>query len=55
MVRDVFQIPGKVQLTQHGQLRTLVLNKGHILAQPFIEALKPVMALNGVHLILRQI
>jgi hypothetical protein len=55
MVRDVFHISGKVQLTSSGQIKTLVLNKGHTLAQPFLEALQLTMALNGVRLILRQI
>ncbi len=55
MVRDVFQISGKVQLTSSGQIKTLVLNKGHTLAQPFVQAFQLAVGLDGVRLILRQI
>jgi hypothetical protein len=55
MVRDVFQISGKVLLPQRGQLKTLMLNNAHTLAPTFLEALQSVLAFNGVRLILRQI
>jgi hypothetical protein len=55
MVRDVFQITGKVQMTQQGQLISITLNRDHILALPFFEALQPVLAHDGMRLILRQI
>lgn len=55
MVRDVFHISGKVQMTQQGQLRAIILNRDHNLAPPFFEALQPVLYPNGLRLILRQI
>jgi hypothetical protein len=55
MVRDVFQIAGKVRMTQEGQLLSIVLNRTHNLAPPFLEAFQPVLAGYGVRLILHQI
>ena len=55
MVRDVFHITGKVRVNQQGQLLSITLNREHNLALPFFEALHPVLARNGLRLILRQI
>jgi hypothetical protein len=55
MVRDVFHITGKVQMTQQDQLVTIILNRDHILASPFYEALQSILADDGLRLILRKI
>lgn len=55
MVRDVFHIAGKVQMTQQGQLRSIILNRACSLAPPFLEVWKPILVCNGTRLILRQI
>lgn len=55
MVRDVFHITGKVQMTQQGQLLAIILNRDHHLAPLFSEALRPLLARYGMQLILRQI
>lgn len=55
MVRDVFQITGKVQTTEQGQLRAIILNRDHVLAPLFFDALQPVLSRYGLRLILRKI
>ena len=55
MVRDVFHIPGKVQMTNQGQLLSIILNRNHILALPFVEAMRLVLNGYDLCLILRQI
>ncbi len=55
MVRDVFHISGLVQMTQQGLLLSIILNSAHGLAPPFLQALQPILARNGLQLILRQI
>ena len=55
MVRDVFHIAGKVHMNRQGQLLSIILNKAHNLAPPFLEALQPFLARNGTLLILHQI
>jgi len=55
MVRDVFQISGKVRVTEQGQLLAIILNRDHHLALPFVEALRPVLSSDGMRFILHQI
>ncbi len=55
MVRDVFNIPGKLQMTKQGQLLSIILNRNHYLALPFVEAMRLVLKSYDLCLILRQI
>jgi hypothetical protein len=55
MVRDVFQIPGKVHFDKDKQIIRIRLNQDHQLAPAFCEAFKPFLARNGTTLILGKI
>ncbi len=55
MVRDLFQIVGKVRTDDQGQLLLIRLNRDHPLAKPFQQAFQSWFARNGVQLILGKI
>ncbi|HSW64088.1 MAG TPA: transposase [Dissulfurispiraceae bacterium] len=54
MVRDVFQINGRVRLSLNGQILCIALSQAHGLAQPFQKALRLSLASNDCVLILRK-
>jgi hypothetical protein len=55
MVRDVFHIPGKIQLDAQGHVLEVVLNDVHVLALPFRQAISSLLAGDDMALILGQI
>lgn len=55
MVRDVFQIPGKLKLDPQGQILSITLCRGHPLAPAFADSFRPILAADNMLLILRQI
>ena len=55
MVRDVFQIPGFVELDKQGRMLSIVLNEKHPLAQVFAQSFAEMLAEDDLLLILRKI
>ncbi len=55
MVRDAFHITGKIELDAQGHILHITLNQAHSLALPFVQALSPLMARDGMSLNLGQI
>jgi hypothetical protein len=55
MVRDVFQIDGRVQLSPDGQILCIALSQAHGLAQSFLKALRPSLSNNDCALVLRKL
>jgi len=55
MVRDLFQIPGKVQLDTHGRILKITLSRDHIYAAKFLAGIAPALSNNDLVLNLRQI
>jgi hypothetical protein len=55
MVRDLFQIPGKVQLDTQGRILKITLNRDHIHAAMFLAGIAPALSSNDLVLNLRQI
>jgi hypothetical protein len=55
MVRDLFQIPGKVQLDTQGRILKLTLNRDHVYAAQFLAGIAPALSSNDLVLNLRQI
>jgi hypothetical protein len=54
MVRDLFQIPGKVQIDTQGRILKITLNRDHIYAARFLAGLAPALSGNDLALNLRQ-
>ena len=55
MVRDLFHIPGKVQLDAQGHVLQIVLSDAHSLTLPFLQAISPLLAGDEMSLNLGQI
>ena len=55
MVRDLFQIPGKVQIDVQGRILKITLNRDHIYAAKFLAGITPALSSNDLVLNLRQI
>jgi hypothetical protein len=55
MVRDLFQIPGKVQLDTQGRVLQITLNRDHVHAANFLAGVAPALSSNDLVLNLRQI
>ena len=55
MIRDVFQISGKLQMNAQGQILQIQLNRNHNLAPPFQKAFQPLLSTDNLYLVLRQI
>ena len=54
MVRDLFQIAGKLRLDAQGRILEITLNDAHALALPFVQAFSSLLAQDDVSLILGQ-
>ncbi len=55
IVRDLFHIPGKVQIDVQGRILTITLNRDHIHAAKFLAGIAPALSSDGLVLNLRQI
>lgn len=55
MVRDLFQIPGKVQLDAQGHILSITLNRDHVHAAKFLAGIAPALSGNNLVLNLRKI
>lgn len=55
MVRDLFQIPGKVQIDSQGRILKITLNRDHLYAAKFLAGIAPALSSNDLVLNLRQI
>lgn len=55
MVRDLFQIPGKVQLDTQGRILKITLNRDHVHAAKFLAGIAPALSGNDLVLNLRKI
>jgi hypothetical protein len=55
IVRDLFQIPGKVQIDSQGRILKITLNRNHVLAAKFLAGIAPVLSDDDLVLNLRQI
>lgn len=55
MVRDLFQIPGKVQIDIQGRILKITLNRDHVYAAKFLAGIAPALSSNDLVLNLRQI
>jgi len=55
MVRDLFQIPGKVQIDVQGRILKITLNRDHIHAAKFLAGIAPALSNDDLVLNLRQI
>ena len=55
IVRDIFQIEGKLRLDAQGRIIEIVLNQAHPFALPFVRAVSSILARDGMSLILGQI
>ena len=55
MVRDLFHIPGKVQIDTQGRILKITLNRDHVYAAQFLAGIAPALSDNDLVLNLRQI
>jgi len=55
MVRDLFQIPGKVQIDIQGRILKITLNRDHVYAAKFLAGIAPALSSDDLVLNLRQI
>jgi hypothetical protein len=55
MVRDLFQISGKIKVDDHGRILHVALNRDHIYAAEFLAGIAPALSSNDLVLTLRQI
>lgn len=55
MVRDLFHIPGKVQIDSQGRILKITLNRDHVHAANFLVGIAPALSTNDLVLNLRQI
>ena len=55
MVRDLFQIPGKIQIDVQGRILKITLNRDHIYAAKFLAGIAPALSGDDLVLNLRQI
>lgn len=55
MVRDVFHIPGKIELDAQGRILQITLNEDHVYAAKFVTGIAPPLADNDLVLILHKI
>jgi hypothetical protein len=55
MVRDLFQIPGKIQIDVQGRILKITLNRDHIYAARFLAGIAPALSGDDLVLNLRQI
>ena len=55
MVRDLFQISGKIQLDAQGRILTITLNRNHVHAVKFLAGIAPILSSDDLVLNLRQI
>ena len=55
MVRDLFHIPGKVQIDAHGHILRITLNRDHLYATKFLAGIAPALSGDDLVLNLRQI
>jgi len=55
IVRDLFQIPGKVQIDVQGRILKITLNRDHVYAANFLAGIAPALSSNDLVLNLRQI
>ena len=55
MIRDLFHIPGKIELDAQGRVLEITLNEAHALALPFAQAFSSLLAQDGLSLNLGQI
>ena len=55
MVRDLFQIPGKIQIDVQGRILKITLNRDHVYAAKFLAGIAPALSSDDLVLNLRQI
>jgi hypothetical protein len=55
IVRDLFQIPGKVQIDSQGRILKITLNRDHVYAVKFLAGIAPALSSDDLVLNLRQI
>lgn len=55
IVRDVFHLPGKIQINMQGQILSIQLNQDHDLAPLFLQAFRSFMSSNDLYFILSKI
>jgi hypothetical protein len=55
MVRDLFHIPGKVQIGTQGRILKITLNRDHVYVAQYLAAIGPALSDDDLVLNLRQI
>jgi hypothetical protein len=55
LLRDVFQIPGRITLDKQGRILEIALNQAHPYAAAFVQSMKPLLCRDDLLLILDQI